>query len=90
MKAPAAIASWSRYAARMTKIAKLTLASGLLLLMAAIAVVVTEMRGGDEFPWGIHLVTIPAVFLVGLIVGWVMRERQAAEERAKAEIDRGR
>lgn len=56
------------------------------LLAAAIGVVVLEMRGGDEFPWGIHLITIPAVFLAGLIVGWVMRERQAAEERARAEI----
>lgn len=60
-----------------------------VLLAAATAVVVTEMRGADEFPWGIHLITIPAVFLVGLIVGWVMRERQAAEERARAEVDNG-
>lgn len=61
----------------------------IVLLAAATAVVVTEMRGADEFPWGIHLVTIPAVFLLGLIAGWVMRERQAAEERARAEIEKG-
>lgn len=60
----------------------------LILLGAAIAVVVTEMRGGDEFPWGIHLITIPAVFLVGLIAGWVMRDRQAAEDRARDEIEK--
>ena len=60
----------------------------LILLGAAIAVVVTEMRGGDEFPWGIHLITIPAVFLVGLIEGWVMRDRQAAEDRARDEIEK--
>jgi hypothetical protein len=70
----------------MVKMAKLLVAASVLILAAAVAVVVTEMRGGDEFPWGIHLVTIPAVFLVGLIAGWVMRERQAAEERARAEI----
>jgi fluoride ion exporter CrcB/FEX len=61
----------------------------IVLLAAATAVVVTEMRGADEFPWGIHLVTIPAVFLLGLIAGWVMRERQAADERARAEIEKG-
>lgn len=59
------------------------------LLAAATAVVVTEMRGSDQFPWGIHLITIPAVFLLGLIAGWVMRERQAAEEKARAEIEKG-
>lgn len=59
-----------------------------VLLAAAIAVVVMEMRGAEEFPWGIHLVTIPAVFLVGLIAGWVMRERQAAEEKARAELEK--
>lgn len=58
-----------------------------VLLVAATAVVVTEMRGADEFPWGIHLITIPGVFLLGLIVGWVMREKQAADERARAEVD---
>lgn len=60
-----------------------------VLLVAATAVVVTEMRGADQFPWGIHLITIPAVFLLGLIAGWVMRERQAADERARAEIEKG-
>ncbi|MCA8937269.1 MAG: hypothetical protein KDB68_13805 [Planctomycetes bacterium] len=62
--------------------------SSVVLLAASIAVVVLEMRGAEEFPWGIHLVTIPAVFLVGLIAGWVMRERQAAEEKARAELEK--
>jgi fluoride ion exporter CrcB/FEX len=74
----------------MAKHPKMLVGASVLLLAAAVAVVVTEMRGGDEFPWGIHLVTIPAVFLVGLIVGWVMRERQAAEERAREEIERSK
>jgi fluoride ion exporter CrcB/FEX len=60
----------------------------LALIAGSIAVVVTEMRGDDDFPWGIHLITIPAVFIVGLIAGWVMRERQLADERARAEIDK--
>ncbi|MCB9895803.1 MAG: hypothetical protein H6839_15255 [Planctomycetes bacterium] len=63
-------------------------ALSIALLAGAIAVVVTEMRGADEFPWGIHIITIPAVFIVGLIVGWVLRERQLAEEKARAEIDK--
>lgn len=71
------------------KLAVILTVISVVLLVAATAVVVTEMRGADEFPWGIHLITIPAVFLVGLIVGWVMRERQAAEERARAEVDNG-
>lgn len=60
----------------------------LALIAGSIAVVVTEMRGDDSFPWGIHLITIPAVFIVGLIAGWVMRERQLADERARAEIEK--
>ncbi len=71
------------------KPAMLLLVISIVLLAAATAVVVTEMRGSDQFPWGIHLITIPAVFLLGLIAGWVMRERQAAEEKARAEIEKG-
>lgn len=61
--------------------------ASLAILGVATAVVVLEMRDGEEFPWGTHLVTIPAVFLFGLVAGWVMRERQAAEEKARAEMD---
>jgi hypothetical protein len=68
--------------------AKKLVVASVVILAAAVGVVVTEMRGNDEFPWGIHLITIPAVFLLGLIAGWVMRERQAAEERAREEIER--
>ena len=71
----------------MVKTAKVLLIASVMTLAAAIAIVVTEMRGGDEFPWGIHLVTIPAVFLLGLIAGWVMRERQVAEDKARDEIN---
>ncbi|MEZ5992130.1 MAG: hypothetical protein R3E76_07235 [Planctomycetota bacterium] len=70
------------------KQAIILIVSSVVLLAASIAVVVLEMRGAEEFPWGIHLVTIPAVFLVGLIAGWVMRERQAAEEKARAELEK--
>lgn len=57
----------------------------LLLLAGSIVVVVLGSPAG-EFPWGIHLVTIPGVLLVGVVVGWTMRDRQAAEERARAEL----
>lgn len=40
----------------------------------------------SNFNWGIHSVTIPAVFLLGLIAGWWLRERKAAEDRAREEI----
>jgi hypothetical protein len=40
----------------------------------------------SNFNWGIHSITIPFVFLAGLIAGWLLRERKAAEERAREEI----
>jgi len=65
----------------------LLLVAGLVLLAAAIAVVVLGYGGSGDFPFGIHIITIPAVALLGLVAGWVMRDRQAAEERARAEIE---
>jgi type III secretory pathway component EscS len=65
------------------------LAAGVVLMAGAVSLAVTQMREDDVFPWGIHLITIPAVFLLGLVAGWVMRERQAADERARAEIEGG-
>jgi len=44
----------------------------------------------SNFNWGIHSITIPAVFLLGLIAGWLLRERKAAEERAREEIARSK
>ena len=44
----------------------------------------------SDFNWGIHSITIPAVFLLGLIAGWLLRERKAAEERAREEIARSK
>lgn len=32
-----------------------------------------EVEGG--WPWEIHIITIPLVFLFGLAVGWMLRER---------------
>lgn len=66
---------------------KVLVFAGLALLAAAIALVAFTRTGGGEFPWGIHLVTIPAVALAGLVIGWLMRDRQAAEDRARAEIE---
>jgi hypothetical protein len=42
----------------------------------------------SNFNWGIHSITIPGVFLLGLIAGWLLRERKAAEERARDEISK--
>jgi len=42
----------------------------------------------SDFNWGIHSITIPGVFLLGLIAGWLLRERKAAEERAREEISK--
>lgn len=61
--------------------------TGAAMLVAAVLVVALGYSGGGEFPWGIHIITIPAVALVGLIIGWMMRDRQAAEDRARAEIE---
>lgn len=62
--------------------------AGLVLLAAAIAISVFITPVGDDFPWGIHIVTIPATALVGVVIGWFMRDKQAAEERARAEIEK--
>lgn len=62
--------------------------AGLVLLAAAIAISVFITPVDGDFPWGIHIVTIPAVCLVGIVIGWVMRDKQAAEERARAEIEK--
>lgn len=60
--------------------------SGLLLVAAVVVVAVVKVpeRG---FPWGIHLVTVPAVLLLGVIIGWFMRDRQFAEEQAQQAVD---
>ena len=59
-------------------------------VMAALAAspLAAESEPGmwSNFNWGIHSITIPAVFLVGLIAGWLLRERKAAEERAREEV----
>ena len=40
----------------------------------------------ESFNWGIHSITIPAVFLLGLVAGWWLREKKLAEERAREEV----
>ncbi|MCC6573276.1 MAG: hypothetical protein IT462_05735 [Planctomycetes bacterium] len=54
------------------------------LLQASNAV--AEERG---FPWTIHAITIPATLLVGVVIGWFLRERKAAEDKAREEISKG-
>lgn len=44
----------------------------------------------ESFNWGIHSITIPAVFLLGLVAGWWLREKKLAEERAREEVARQR
>jgi fluoride ion exporter CrcB/FEX len=63
------------------------LGAGLLLLVAAIVVQAIGLDAAQQFPWGIHLVTVPAVALIGVAVGWAVRDKQAADERARAEIE---
>lgn len=62
-------------------------AAGVVLLSASIAVAALAPAAAGAFPWGIHMVTIPGVALLGLVAGWFMRDKQAAEERARAEIE---
>lgn len=58
----------------------------LILMIIAIVTAVISSGVKDSFDWGTHIVTIPCVLLLGIVIGWVMRDRQAAEERAKAAI----
>lgn len=59
-------------------------------LIASIVVVAIGIDQGRAFPWGTHMVTVTAVLLLGVIAGWWLRERQAAEDRAREEIDSNR
>lgn len=70
-----------------SKLPFVILGSGLLLLLAAIVVQAIGLDAAQQFPWGIHLVTVPAVALIGVAVGWAVRDKQAADERARAEIE---
>ena len=60
------------------------------VLAAPLAAQTRESSMWERFNWGIHSVTIPAVFLLGVIAGWWLRERKSAEERAREEISRQR
>lgn len=64
--------------------------AALVLLAVAIAVSVFVTPQPGEFPWGIHIVTIPGVCLAGIVIGWLMRDRQAAEESAREQIHAGK
>jgi hypothetical protein len=58
-----------------------------VLLLGSIGLAVADLRAEDAFPWGIHLVTVPAVLLLGVIMGWGLRDRQLAEEAARRQLD---
>ena len=60
------------------------IAMALLLVAIGVSVFVRPQPG--EFPWGIHIVTIPGVCLAGVVIGWLMRDRQAAEDQARDQI----
>jgi hypothetical protein len=38
---------------------------------------------GGGFPWSIHVFTIPLVLVLGIFIGWAMRDRRAANEDAR-------
>ncbi|MDC1141928.1 hypothetical protein OAU50_02450 [Planctomycetota bacterium] len=59
----------------------------MVMLGVALVAVLTDLGENDPFPWGTHIVTIPVVLLVGVVIGWMMRDKQAAEERAEAGIE---
>lgn len=45
----------------------------------------------DDSSWnfnlGIHLVSIPATVAIGVLIGWMLRDRKAANDEAQREID---
>jgi len=68
------------------KAATLAFVSVVLLVASVVVAFVAGRPSTGAFPWGVHIVAVPGVLLLGLIVGWVMRDRQAAEERSRQEI----
>jgi hypothetical protein len=41
-----------------------------------------------NFNWGIHLVTIPMTIAIGVLIGWVLRDKKAANDDARRELDK--
>lgn len=70
-----------------SKMPYVILGAGVLLLLSAIVVQALGLDAASQFPWGIHLVTVPAVALIGVAVGWAVRDKQAADEKARADIE---
>ncbi|MBX3460391.1 MAG: hypothetical protein KF696_10590 [Planctomycetes bacterium] len=67
---------------------RILLLLSVVILVAAIIFAAIALDDGRGFPWGTHLVTVPAVALLGVVVGWWLRDRQAAEEEARREIEK--
>ncbi len=41
---------------------------------------------GWNFNWGIHIISIPLTVALGVMIGWAMRDRKAAEDEARREL----
>lgn len=41
-----------------------------------------------NFNWGIHIVTIPMTVAIGVLIGWMLRDKKAANEDARRELER--
>lgn len=61
-----------------------------MILIGAIIFAAVGLDDGRGFPWGTHMVTVSAVLLLGVVIGWWLRERQLAEENARREIEEGK
>jgi len=48
----------------------------------------------DDTSWnfnvGIHIVTIPMTIAIGIMIGWMMRDKKAANDDARREIESAR
>lgn len=59
--------------------------------LMSLALLASEEPGTfDGFDWGIHAITIPGVLLLGVAIGWSLRERKVAADEARAEIAKQR
>lgn len=54
-----------------------------LLLAPALEAAGRSADHDVSFPWGIHVWTIPLTLLVGVFIGWVMRDRKAEMDEAR-------
>jgi hypothetical protein len=60
----------------------------ILVCLGAIAcgsalVAAERVDSAPGFPWAIHVFTIPLTLLLGIFVGWALRDRKAANDEAR-------